>query len=61
MSRIIVRDDGAGMEYTAAPELFSGLGGSGKRTGATTKKEGRYLHGQDGRGRFKAFALGPHR
>ena len=58
MSRIIVRDDGTGMEYTAAPELFTSLGGSWKRTGATTKKEGRYLHGQDGRGRFKAFALG---
>jgi hypothetical protein len=58
MSKIIVRDNGTGMEYEKAPELFKSLGGSWKRSGATTKKEGRYLHGQDGRGRFKAFALG---
>ena len=58
MSKIIVRDNGTGMEYEKAPELFKSLGGSWKRSGATTKKEGRFLHGQDGRGRFKAFALG---
>jgi hypothetical protein len=58
MSKIIVRDNGTGMEYSVAPELFKSLGGSWKRSGATTKKEGRFLHGQDGRGRFKAFALG---
>lgn len=58
MSRIIVRDNGAGMEFEKAPELFRSLGGSWKRAGATTKSEGRFLHGQDGRGRFKAFSLG---
>jgi len=58
MSKMIVRDNGTGMEYEKAPELFRSLGGSWKRTLATTKKEGRFLHGQDGRGRFKAFALG---
>ena len=58
MSKIIVRDNGTGMEYQTAPDLFKSLGGSWKKPGATTKKEGRYLHGQDGRGRFKAFALG---
>ncbi len=58
MSDIIVRDNGTGMEYEKAPELFQRLGGSWKRAGATTKKEGRFLHGQDGRGRFKAFTLG---
>jgi hypothetical protein len=58
MSKMIVRDNGTGMEYEKAPELFKSLGGSWKRTLATTKKEGRFLHGQDGRGRFKAFALG---
>jgi hypothetical protein len=46
------------MDYEMAPELFKRLGGSWKRSGGTTKQEGRYLHGQDGRGRFKAFALG---
>jgi hypothetical protein len=34
------------------------LGGSWKKRGARTKKLGRVLHGQEGRGRFKAFALG---
>ncbi len=58
MSKIIVRDNGTGMEYEKAPEMFKSLGGSWKRSGATTKKDGRLLHGQDGRGRFKAFALG---
>ena len=58
MSRIIVRDNGTGMEYEKAPELFKRLGGSWKRSGATTMRDGRFLHGQDGRGRFKAFALG---
>jgi hypothetical protein len=58
MSKIIVHDDGTGMEYEKAPEMFKSLGGSWKRAGATTKKERRFLHGQDGRGRFKAFALG---
>jgi len=57
MSRIIVRDNGTGMEYKDAPDFFQSLGGSWKRTSATTK-EGRFLHGQDGRGRFKVFGLG---
>lgn len=57
MSRIIVRDNGTGMQYEKAPELFKSLGGSWKRSSATTK-EGRFLHGQDGRGRFKVFGLG---
>ncbi len=58
MSKIIVRDNGTGMEFAKAPEMFSKLGGSWKRSGSTTKKEGRFLHGQDGRGRFKVFGLG---
>jgi hypothetical protein len=57
LSRIIVRDNGTGMERARAPELFGSLGGSWKRPGATTRG-GRFLHGQDGRGRFKVFSLG---
>jgi len=57
MAKVIVCDNGTGMEYEKAPEMFKSLGGSWKREGATTKG-GRFLHGQDGRGRFKAFALG---
>ena len=58
MSSIIITDNGLGIPFSDAPELFRRLGGSWKKPGATTKKEGRFLHGQDGRGRFKAFALG---
>ena len=57
MSQIIVRDNGTGIEFEKAPELFKKLGGSWKHAGATTKKSGRFLHGQDGRGRFKVFGL----
>lgn len=58
MSGIVVTDNGTGMTFKEAPDLFRRLGGSWKKPGATTKTEGRFLHGQDGRGRFKAFALG---
>jgi len=58
MSAIEIADNGTGMPFSEAPELFTSLGGSWKRPGAVTKKQGRQLHGQDGRGRFKAFALG---
>lgn len=58
MSKVIVRDNGTGMEHRDAPELFRSLGGSWKRLGTATKRDGRFLHGQDGRGRFKAFTLG---
>lgn len=58
MSAVIVTDDGIGIAYAEAPECFRRLGGSWKRPGAVTKGEGRFLHGQDGRGRFKVFSLG---
>jgi len=57
LEKIVVSDNGTGMNFGEAPELFQKLGGSWKRPGATTG-EGRFLHGRDGRGRFKAFALG---
>ncbi len=58
MSRIIIQDNGTGISFVDAPMLFKKLGGSWKRAGATTKEGGRFLHGQDGRGRFKGFSLG---
>jgi hypothetical protein len=57
ISKIVVTDDGVGIDHRNAAELFRRLGGSWKKPGAKTK-DGRYLHGQEGRGRFKAFALG---
>lgn len=57
LSAIVVSDDGSGILRAEAPEFFRRLGGSWKKPGATTGG-GRFLHGQEGRGRFKAFALG---
>ena len=58
MTRIVVRDNGHGIPYEDAPELFTRLGGSWKQPGGRTKTKGRLLHGYEGRGRFKVFALG---
>ncbi len=57
LSEVIVRDNGMGIPRDKAPEYFRRLGGSWKRPGAATQG-GRFLHGQEGRGRFKAFAIG---
>lgn len=57
LSAVIVRDNGSGIPRDKAPEYFRRLGGSWKRPGAATPG-GRFLHGQEGRGRFKAFAIG---
>jgi hypothetical protein len=58
MTKIAVADNGTGIPRPDAPQLFTRLGGSWKKPGAPTKGKGRMLHGSEGRGRFKAFALG---
>jgi hypothetical protein len=58
LTEIVVEDDGAGIKYEEAESLFKKLGGSWKSDAVKTKSRGRFLHGQEGRGRFKAFALG---
>lgn len=58
MAKINVADNGEGIPYEDAPALFRNLGGSWKKPGARTRSRNRMLHGQEGRGRFKAFALG---
>lgn len=57
LHEISVRDNGTGIPYADAPGVFRKLGGSWKKNGGTTPS-GRALHGQEGRGRFKAFAIG---
>lgn len=59
ISQITIRDNGSGVPRKDAIKFFGQLGGSWKRSGATTPS-GRFLHGQEGRGRFKAFTLGGH-
>ena len=54
-----VEDDGHGMSHEDAINDFSHLGGSWKRQAERSKNGCRILHGQQGKGRWKAFTLGP--
>lgn len=54
---IIVRDNGHGFSFQDAESLFSSLGGSWKAHKDRSPR-GRFLHGKEGQGRFKAFSLG---
>jgi len=58
MSRIVVGDNGTGFSHDDAEKLFRNLGGSWKRTTRRTSQRGRMVHGIEGRGRYKALALG---
>jgi hypothetical protein len=58
MSKIVVYDDGQGIPRDQARQLFGHLGGSWKRLKRRTSSKDRFVHGQEGRGRYKAFALG---
>jgi hypothetical protein len=58
LSKIAVHDNGLGFPRAEAAKLFGNLGGSWKRLIRRTKTKGRMVHGQEGRGRYKAFALG---
>ena len=55
-----VSDDGTGIDVLKADSTFGSLGGSWKRGATQTESAHRRLHGRQGRGRFKAFALGDH-
>lgn len=55
--RVTVSDNGTGISYKDAESLFISLGGSWKASKNKTDS-GRFLHGKEGEGRFKAFALG---
>jgi len=58
LSKIVVYDNGEGFPRSEAAKLFGNLGGSWKRVTRRTRTKGRMVHGQEGRGRYKAFALG---
>ena len=57
LDRIIVEDDGFGMNPSAKEDSFGKLGGSLKRLHPKTPA-GRTMHGKEGKGRFRAFSLG---
>ncbi|MBU0717282.1 MAG: ATP-binding protein, partial [Planctomycetes bacterium] len=54
---IEVEDHGTGIPLTSLSRAFATVGDSVKISLRTTR-EGRVLHGSEGKGRFKAFALG---
>jgi hypothetical protein len=58
MNAIAVRDNGHGIPHGDIEHLFGKLGGSWKARGARSKTKSRILHGKEGKGRFKALALG---
>lgn len=54
---IKVVDNGHGLTYEKAQNVFSRLGGSEKKT-KTQSPNGRQYHGKEGKGRYKGLALG---
>jgi Histidine kinase-, DNA gyrase B-, and HSP90-like ATPase len=57
LALIRVEDNGDGIPFDEAEGFFKSLGGSWKKKGAKTA-DGRFVHGEKGQGRFKAFSLG---
>ncbi len=57
LGEIRVTDKGTGIPHAEAEKLFESLGGYWKSKQEKTPK-GRFIHGKNGQGRFKAFALG---
>lgn len=57
IDEITIEDNGTGIPYKEAESLFMALGGSWKASQLKTNK-GRFLHGRDGKGRFRTFILG---
>ena len=55
---VTVTDNGSGMTPSEAAKGFGALGGSWKATEKVSRRDGRVLHGSEGKGRFGAFALG---
>ncbi|MGW1652889.1 ATP-binding protein [Streptomyces atratus] len=58
VSKVIVSDDGHGMASEACPSHFDKLGGSWKKTALVSMVKRRAMHGRNGQGRVRAFALG---
>lgn len=58
MRAVTVRDNGHGIPHSDVETVLGKLGGSWKAHGSRSKTKGRILHGKEGKGRFKALALG---
>ncbi len=58
VSALTLEDNGHGISYEDAIALFGKLGGSWKRDKKQTSNRHRILHGREGQGRFRSFAIG---
>jgi hypothetical protein len=59
VEEVRVEDDGHGMTRADIDEEFAHLGGSWKRLAEESKNGRRVLHGSEGKGRWRAFTIGP--
>lgn len=53
-----ILDDGTGIPFKEAKNIFKNLGGSQKKNRFKTEKFGRFLHGKEGKGRLKSLSIG---
>jgi hypothetical protein len=58
VEKVIVSDNGHGMDYDEVTSSFEKLGGSWKKFSTHSKGGLRRLHGKRGQGRFQAFSIG---
>jgi hypothetical protein len=58
VAAVSVSDNGHGMDHRDAEEGFAELGGSWKKDREKSRNDLRALHGREGAGRFRAFAIG---
>lgn len=58
VDRVRIQDDGCGMSAEDCEEYFRPIGSSWKKRAKGTPVRNRALHGKNGRGRVRAFALG---
>ncbi len=57
IEEIQVTDNGLGLNFSKAQNVFGRLGGSEKKI-QTSSPNGRHYHGKEGKGRYKSLALG---
>lgn len=60
ITKVVINDDGHGISVDDAEKIFGNIGGSLKRLKRRSPKLDRPYHGQEGKGRYKAFSLGRH-
>ncbi len=56
---IKITDNGHGLTYEKAQDIFSRIGGSEKKL-KTQSPNGRQYHGKEGKGRYKGLSLGDY-